>query len=220
MKKICMLLLAFLAVNTAYAYDDLFRWGITGGGNISKAEGDGPGFLDSGWDFDTSGGYFVGLTVKIGLPMTGFGLDGSFYYSQEMVDISSGGSRVTDKLRYFTIPVHLRYDLEVPAADNLIVPFGFVGPQCSFALNDFDWYALYSKDLLSSMAVHDPQYNETADQIWKLDLGFGVVLCGHVQIAYTYNVPLNNAFRFKTIYNDASENFKLGCHRIGLTYFF
>ena len=215
-----MLLLLLLTTGHVHAYDDLLRWGISAGGNITKANSDGDGLMHTGWQFDSSGGYYVGVTLKLGLPLTGLGIDGSLYYSQEMVDIGTNNIWMTDKLRYFTIPVHLRYDLEVPGIDNALVPFGFVGPQCSLALNDYDWYRLLSTDPLSTLTTYSPTENYTADQIWKLDLGFGLIIMGHVQIAYSYDVPLNTAFRFKTIYNEASENFKMGCHRIGMTYYF
>lgn len=221
MRRFCLsLLMAVCAWVNAQAYDDLFRWGISAGGNISKADSDGQGFLNTGWRFDSSGGYYVGLSFKMGLPFPGWGIDGSLYYSQEMADISSNDCWFTDKLRSFNLPLHLRYDFEISDIEEAFVPFAFAGPQYCFKLNDFDWYRLFSKDPLSAESLHDPTLNVTADKLWKLDLGFGVVLGGRVQVAYTYVIPLNTAFRFQTVYDEARDNFKLGCHRIGMTYYF
>lgn len=218
MKRIWMSLVSLLAVWTAQAQSDLLAWGVTAGANITRTAGKGEGFMHTGWDFDSQGGYYVGLMAKVSLPLTGFGLDGGLLYSQEVVSLSTHGAQITDKLRYYTVPVHLRYDLEV--ADGLLVPFGFVGPQCSFALNDFDWYRLFSMDALSAMTYHDPADNKTTAQLWKLDLGFGLMLGSQLQVSYCYSVPLNAAFTFKTVYDDARENFHTGTHRVGATYYF
>lgn len=216
-----LLLLAVITMAELKAADQLFRWGITAGGNISKVSGDGKGFMGTGWKFDSSGGYYLGLLAKVGIPLSGLGFDASFVYSQELADIASNGAFLVERMRNFSAPVHLRYDFELPLLDEALVPYVFMGPQCSFSLNEFDWYQLFSQDPLSAERTHETaDWNETARRVWKFDLGVGMILGNRIQIAWNYTIPLNTAFRFKTIYNDARDNFKMGNHRIGMTYFF
>lgn len=222
LKRICLLLTgALLSSNCVMAGSDIFHWGITAGGNISKVSGSGSGFMDTGWKYDSSGGYFVGFSARLSIPIVNFGLDASFTYSQEMADIASNGANIMDKLRYFSIPVHLRYDFELPVLSGLVIPYAFVGPECNLSLNDFDVNEFFRKDPGSSRLLNEVDFDYlTKDQVWKLDLGFGVILFSHFQVSYFYAVPLESSFRFKTVYDDTSDHFRLGTHHIGLTYFF
>lgn len=221
MRRITLILLLLMqSLCVLYAQSDIFRWGITGGANITRASSDGPGILNTGWRFDTSGGYYVGLSARLSIPVLNLGLEGSFVYSQETAKMQTSGIIAQDQLRYFSIPVHLRYDLELPLLSSTIIPFGFLGPQCNLSLNEFDWYDALSqypdwKELISE----NPQ-NETPGRIWKFDLGFGVILLKHIQIAYSYAIPLSDTFSFETAIEQGNNNFRLGTHRIGVTYFF
>lgn len=221
-KRFCLFLAcALLSLNCVFAESDIFRWGITAGGNISKVDGDGEGFMHTGWHYDSSGGYFVGVTARVSIPVLNFGLDASFTYSQEMADIESNGVYITDKLRYFNIPVHLRYDIEFPLLSDIIIPFVFAGPQCNLALNDFDLYSFIKKDPESASKMYDFDMEYLSkDVIWKFDLGFGLILGEHLQVAYFYAIPLESTFHFKTIYDESRSHFRMGTHRIGLTYYF
>lgn len=212
-----MLLLTFSSLR---AGSDILRWGVSAGANITKVSGDGPGVLNTGWRFDTSGGYYVGLSARLSIPLVNLGLDASFLYSQEMADLRSQGIYARDRLRYFSIPIHVRYDMELPALSSALIPFAFAGPQCNLALNDFDWYDAVSQYEDWKEMIDQKPDNSTSRQQWKLDLGFGVILLHHIQIAYCYAIPLNDTFSFQTAIEDGNNNFRLGTHRIGVTYFF
>ena len=222
LKRFCLFLaVCLLSLNTAFADSDIFRWGITAGGNITKVDGSGTGFNYKGWHYDSSGGFFAGFTARVSLPILNFGLDGSFVYSQEMADLGSGDANVMEKLRYFSVPVHVRYDLELPFFSNIIIPYVFAGPQCNFALNDFDLYELFRQDPESqhNMDKVDSEYR-TNKRVWKVDLGLGVILFDHFQVSYYYAMPLESSFRFKTVYEDTKSHFRMGTHHIGLTFYF
>lgn len=216
---IAILLMTFGSLR---AGSDILRWGVTAGANITKVSGDGPGVLNTGWRFDTSGGYYVGLSARVSIPIVNLGLDASFLYSQETADLHSFdvGINASDRLRYFSIPIHVRYDMELPALSSALIPFAFVGPQCNLALNDFDWYEAVSQYENWKEMIEDRPENTTTRQQWKLDLGFGVILLHHIQVAYCYAIPLNDTFTFQTAIEDGNNNFRLGTHRIGVTYFF
>jgi hypothetical protein len=155
------------------------------------------------------------------LPILNFGLDASFVYSQEMADMGSGDANVMEKMRYFSVPVHVRYDLELPFFSNVIIPYVFAGPQCNFALNDFDLYNLFRQDPESRQHLYevDSEYR-TNKRVWKVDLGLGVILFDHFQVSYFYALPLESSFRFKTVYEDTKSHFRMGTHHVGLTFYF
>ena len=202
LKRFCLFLAAcLLSLNTAFADSDIFRWGITAGGNITKVDGSGTGFNYKGWHYDSSGGYFAG--------------------SQEMADLGSGDANVMEKMRYFSVPMHVRYDLELPFFSNIVIPYVFAGPQCNFALNDFDLYNLFRQDLESREHLYevDSEYR-TNKRVWKVDLGLGVILFDHFQVSYFYALPLESSFRFKTVYEDTKSHFRMGTHHVGLTFYF
>lgn len=215
-----LVVLAMMSIGTLRAESDIFRWGISAGANITKASGDGPGVWGTGWRFDTSGGYYVGLSARLSIPLINLGLDGSFLYSQEMADLRSEGIMVRDRLRYFSIPLHVRYDMELPALSEALIPYAFIGPQCNLALNDFDWYEALSQHENWKDLIDQRPETFTSRQHWKLDLGFGLILLHKIQIAYCYAIPLNDTFSFQTAVEDGNNNFRLGTHRIGVTYFF
>lgn len=223
-KRILLLMMSFcMASEWVSAQTDSFMWGLTGGVNITKTNGEGKGFLNTGWDTNAGGGYWIGLQIRMSLPLIGLGLDASIDYSQEQATLYTSGGYASDKLRYFTFPVHVRYDLEVPGICDVIVPFAFIGPELNLALNDYDWYGLVHQNpeaLEAAEEAYNANQNMTAKRLWKLDMGFGGILFGHLQLAYNYAIPLNSAFSFGTAYTEGKNNFKMGTHRIGLTYFF
>ena len=221
MKRLAILLtLSLLTVGRLWALHDVFDWGVTAGANISKADSHGAGFMGTGWNFDSSGGYYLGFTSRINLPITGVAFDASFVYSQEMADIGSNGVSVAEKLRYFSIPLHVRYDFDMLSISEAFLPYVFMGPQCNLKLNDFDWYALARKDESMREKLDETMNNMTSDRTWKWDFGFGVILGGRIQLAYNYAFPLNHSFHLQTTDGVSDSAFRMGTHLIGLTYFF
>ena len=221
-KRFCLVLTcALLSLHSVFAGSDILRWGITAGANITKVDGEGSGFNYMGWHYDSSGGYFVGVTARLSLPILNFGLDASLTYAQEMADLESNGATATEKLRYFSVPVHVRYDFELPVLSNVLVPYAFAGPQCNFALNEFDTYHLFSQDPGSADDIyHIGDEAGTSKRVWKFDLGFGMIVFNHIQLSYFYAIPLGSSFRFKTAYDDSRSHFRMGTHHIGLAYYF
>ena len=219
-KSILLLLLATLSWGKAHALGDIFKWGLTGGVNITKAMSDDPGFMNTGWLFRSSDGYYLGASMRVSIPLLNLGFDASFTYSQELAELGSNGHSVSDRLRYFSMPVHVRYDFELPGLCEVLIPYVFTGPQCNFALNDFDWYSLVKMDEESRLQLDEAMNNLTEHRNWKWDIGFGAILGSRIQVHYNYAIPVTNAFHLQTMAEEYSNHFKLGTHRIGLTFFF
>lgn len=218
MKKVLFLVLALCAVTTT-ASAKIFGFGVTAGMNVNKTDVSEENKL--GLEPDAKSGWYVGLQAKFTLPIVGFGVDGAITYSQNeatmKLDKQVGGKDLTsfDKtVGYITVPVHLRYDLNLPIVSNFVAPYVFTGPQASYALSKLeDDFSKEEKDLLGY---------KTEDFAWKWDLGLGAILLDHLQVSYAYEFPLSKTSSF----TDAAlgvalkGEYKQGTHRIGVTYFF
>ena len=226
MKKLFFTLLVFMTFFTAVKADP-FRFGVTAGMNITKGETS-SSIHYVGWSPDTENGWFVGFQLKASLPVVGLGLDASLIYSQEnislpvveLVDWTSNDSKgtaannggtlttETEKLKYLALPLHLRYDLSIPGANWVVVPFIFTGPQAGLTLTKLD------KSYQDKIT--------TKDLVWRYDLGAGVILLKHLQASYSYSFPLSKSYegKFGDKKDQFDEDYKQGVHRISLTYFF
>ena len=207
MKKLFFTLLVLTTLFTA-AKADPFSFGVTAGMNITKGE------TSMKWTTDSENGWFAGLQLKATIPVIGFGLDVSALYSQESISIpvatsSSAISTETEKLKYVTVPLHLRYDLSIPGINLAIVPFVFTGPQAGLTISKLD--KSYQEKIT------------TKDLVWRYDLGAGIILLKHLQASYSYSFPLSDTYEGKDFgdkRDQFDEDYKQGVHRISLTYFF
>lgn len=222
MKKFCFTLLVFMTLFSA-AKADPFRFGVVAGMNMTKGETS-SSVNYKGWSPDTENGWFAGLQLKFSLPVVGLGFDASLIYSQETLSVpvalnafdNMGGDYTgqvkteTYKMKYLGIPVHLRYDLSIPGANWVAVPFIFTGPQANIAVSKLDRKYNEYQDITSK------------DLVWRYDLGGGVILLKHLQAAYSYSFPLSKSYegKFSQKTDQFNEDYKSGVHRISLTYFF
>lgn len=208
MKKLFFTLLVLMTLFPA-AKADPFSFGVTAGMNITKGE------TSKKWTTDSENGWFAGLQLKATIPVVGLGFDISALYSQESISIpvttlgSSTISTETDKLKYVTVPLHLRYDLSIPGINLAVVPFVFTGPQAGLTISKID------KSYQDKIT--------TKDLVWRYDLGFGLILLKHLQASYSYSFPLSDTYEgkdFSDKKDQFDEDYKQGVHRISLTYFF
>ena len=113
-------------------------------------------------------GFFLGPTVKIGLPITGLGVAAAVLYDQR--DAKLDETKVSQ--RSINIPVHLRYSVGVGRMASI---YAFAGPQIGFnvghkkfSLDSFD-YQLKNTNL-------------------SVNLGLGVTLFKHLELGANYNI--------------------------------
>ena len=215
MKKIILTMcLAVVAMMSTTVSAKTFGWGVTAGMNVSKIDWENAKNLSKD-DFDPENGWFVGATAMVSVPILGFGVDGSLIYSQEK--ISTGVD--VEALHSFAIPVHLRYDFNLPAINKVVVPFVMAGPQFNYAMNDIDVTNMGLGEVKSKLKIE----NSTS---WKLDIGLGAILLNHLQVSYGYCIPMGDAGKLKGstevagVVINAAQNYKLGTHRIGVAYYF
>lgn len=153
-------------------------------------------------------GWFIGPTIKVGLPLF-FAVDAAALYDQREVKISDE----TMKIKQVSIPVNLRADF------NLISTVGVyaaLGPQISFNVGDteFKWT---DKDSYENTF----QLKKSA---FSMNFGAGVLLFKKLEVGAAYNVEMGNTSDItwgtvtdKDTYKNDS---KLRAWRLHATYYF
>lgn len=208
---LCLAVVAFTASARTIGF------GVTAGMNVSKIDWDiNDPTLQSiaKGNIDTDNGWYLGGTAMVSLPIIGLGADGSLIFSQEKLTTKNG----TEAVNSIAIPLHVRYDINIPAVNNFLVPFVMAGPQFNYAFNDIDLASLDAQVISSELKIDNAES-------WKFDIGFGVILLNHLQVSYGYNFPIGKTGKLdakalgQTI-NDASDSYKLGTHRLGVAYYF
>lgn len=208
MKKI-FAILAAAALVAVPAQAKIFGFGVAAGMNITQP-------ISDGFDPDPAGGWYGGVKLKITAPVLGLGVDGSLLYSQETITLNDQD----EKVAYISVPVDLRYELKLPIVNKVAVPFVAVGPQFNYNVKDLDFKM---SDLKLSDDTKDAFSAKNAS--WRLNFGIGAVLINHLEVSYTYGLPLGKTFKenFKDYGGDLigkTDNLKTGVHRVGLAWYF
>lgn len=171
MKKIMMLLLAAIALSMPSQAQ--VKFGLKGGLNLTTMSMSESGAKDA---IKNKAGFFVGPTIKIGLPLSGLSIDASALYDQREAKMTVNNNEETLKSQSLQVPINLRYGVGLGSVVNL---FAFAGPQFGFNLGD------KSKEI----------FNNAMD--WTLkssnvsaNVGLGATLLNHLQITVNYNIAL------------------------------
>ena len=173
MKKYIFLLVTIVCISVNS--EAKVKFGLRGGANITKMSCD-KDVVDS----KNTNGFYLGPTVKIGLPL-GFDIDGSVVYSQWKVEtdvFNANNTPIELKHKAIDIPLNLRKGFGL--GDKASV-FLFAGPQFSFNIGNKD--------------LHD------IDWTWKdsdisINLGVGAMLLNHIEVKANYNIPCGKTGSF------------------------
>lgn len=192
MKKfiaVAIVMLAFVATSQAK-----IKFGLRGGMNITHMS-----LSNSVFDASNNNGFYVGPTMKIGLPL-GFDIDASAVYDQrkgKIVDVEDGES-ISMTSKSIAIPLNLRKGFGF--GDKASV-FLFAGPQFAFRVGDekvADW------TMKSSM--------------FSVNVGLGAMLLNHLEVKANYNIPCGKTAEAGI--DDAVGNVKAGAWQIGVAVYF
>ncbi|MCM1450400.1 MAG: PorT family protein [Clostridiales bacterium] len=173
-KLLTVLVIAAASIVPAQAQ---FKWGIKAGVAVNSLK-----FNKDVVNSDNRAGFTGGLMADFTVPVVGIGFDASVLYAARSVDFSYTGSDgvtdVTKKTRsYIDIPINLKYKIGLPIVGKIVTPFLTTGPDFSF--------------LLSKENMGDAVKNKTFDFAWNV--GLGVQLLNHVQIAASYGFGLTKS---------------------------
>ena len=207
MKKILLALgIVSLLVCNNEAHARTLGWGLTGGMNVSKIDLDQD--LEDMTKPEADKGWYAGVTGLVSVPLLGFGFDGSIVYSQEEVKLSKETESKT--AQFISIPVHLRYDFRIPVMEKAFVPYLMAGPQFNYALNDVKVAIDEEADAKAVLKKANS---------WRLDFGLGMILFDHLQLSYSYGIPVGSSNKIRTP-GDIEEKYKMGAHRLGMSVYF
>lgn len=172
MKKVLMLMFAAVALSLPSQAQDV-KFGLKGGLNLTTMSFSESGAKDA---IKNKAGFFVGPTVKIGLPLTGLSIDASALYDQREAKMTDNNTEETLKSQTLQIPINVRYGVDLCSVVNL---FAFAGPQFGFNLGD------KSKEI----------FNNALD--WTLrssnvsaNVGLGATVLNHLQVTVNYNIAI------------------------------
>lgn len=120
---------------------------------------------------DNTMGWFVGAKVKVKIPLPNLGMDAALLYNQNELEYVVASGLKSKKLHAFVVPVNLRYNWQI---ESNFVLYMVTGPQ---------WNWLVDKKRIGTVGELDHSYFD-----WNI--GLGVEILKHVQLAANYNIPL------------------------------
>ena len=205
MKKVLVLL--FAAVALSLPAQAQVKFGLKGGLNLTSISASGT-LSDN---LKNKAGFFVGPTVKIGLPVTGLSLDASALYDQRSAKVEIDNASETIKSQSLQIPINIRYGVGLGSVANL---FAFAGPQFGFNLGD------KNKKILDEVANWTLRSSNVSANV-----GIGATILGHLQVTANYNFALGKTGEIevwdaaKSTWNAVTDG-KTSAWQISAAYFF
>ena len=198
MKKIfttIVLMAAMLVVIPAKAG---INFGIKGGYNITNFS-----FSEDVIAKDNQQGFFIGPSLKIGIPVLPIGFEIAALYDQR--DAKLEGEKISQKS--INIPINVRYELGLGDMAGIYVA---AGPQFGFNIGDKKFSFSNANDY------------EMKDSNLSLNLGAGIRLVSHLEIGFNYNIALGKTGEFNEV--DGAKNFvgngKANSWQISAAYYF
>lgn len=166
MKRLKILIIAVVALCcVSIPASAQFKWGIQAGIVTNDLK-----FSEKLFDSSNRVGFTGGLTAQFNL-IFGLGFQGSVMYvhkeskiETDLVGMSYPGEV---KMDYLTVPIHIKYNINLPAINKIFRPYLFTGPSFSYRL---------SKPKNFSVSKGDIEW----------DLGLGIELINHLQISAGY----------------------------------
>ena len=164
MKKIFTAMLFAAAMMTATVAQAQVKFGLKGGLNVTNMS-----FSQDVADKSNRAGFFVGPTVKVGIPLAGLGVDAAVLYDQREAEAEG----LTVKQRSINVPINLRYNI---GFSSLVGAYIAAGPQFGIAVGDksFKWDDETSYDISNTN--------------FSINVGAGVTLLSHLEVGFTYNI--------------------------------
>ncbi len=216
MKRFLPLLsFALLISVAASAQDGRFRYGVTGGLNVSSFAMNASGMSI---DADSRIGFNVGFKVEMGAPfiLDGFYFDGSLLVSSKGAEFNTTTDDMAIKniVRpyYLEIPLHIGYRHTVGRSGNFSL-FGTFGPYFAVGIG--------GKNKLQNGNTTE-KFDTFGSKGGLKRCDFGLGLCGGVQLYDHYRVFLGYDWGLIDIAKSNDSNYKINNRNfyIGMAYMF
>ena len=201
MKKIFTTIVLMAAMLVAIPAKAGVNFGIKGGYNITNFS---LSNLSDNVAKDNQQGFFIGPSLKIGIPVLPVGFEVAALYDQR--DAKTDGTTISQKS--INIPVNVRYELGL--GDMAGIYFA-VGPQFGFNIGD---KTFSFKNVSNDYKLKDSNLS--------LNLGAGVRLIKHVEIGFNYNIALGKTGEFEVMggLTNVVGNGKANAWQISAAYYF
>ena len=201
MKKIFTTIVLMAAMLVAIPAKAGVNFGIKGGYNITNFS---LSNLSDNVAKDNQQGFFIGPSLKIGIPVLPIGFEVAALYDQR--DAKADGTTISQKS--INIPVNVRYELGL--GDMAGIYFA-VGPQFGFNIGD---KTFSFKNVSNDYKLKDSNLS--------LNLGAGVRLIKHVEIGFNYNIALGKTGEFEVMdgLTNVVGNGKANAWLISAAYYF
>ena len=198
MKKIFTTIVLMAAMLVAIPAKAGINFGIKGGYNITNFS-----FSEDVIAKDNQQGFFIGPSLKIGIPVLPIGFEIAALYDQR--DAKLEGEKISQKS--INIPINVRYELGLGDMAGIYVA---AGPQFGFNIGDKKFSFSNANDY------------EMKDSNLSLNLGAGIRLVSHLEIGFNYNIALGKTGKFNEF--DGAKNFvgngKANSWQISAAYYF
>lgn len=193
MKKIQILLFSVIAsLLISLPANAQLKWGIHAGIVANDLK-----FNSKLWDSSNRIGFVGGITAQLDLPAN-FAVQASLDYVHKVSSITSdNGGKNTFKADYLSLPIHLKYNIGIPALSGVLRPFIFTGPSFSYLISK-------RKNLSYGLNKGDIEW----------DFGFGADIVKHIQLSVSYGI---GCYKMATI---QGHNVKTNSWTITLGYLF
>ena len=198
MKKIFTTIVLMASMLVAIPVKAGINFGIKGGYNITNFS-----FSEDVIAKDNQQGFFIGPSLKIGIPVLPIGFEIAALYDQR--DAKLEGEKISQKS--INIPINVRYELGLGDMAGIYVA---AGPQFGFNIGDKKFSFSNAND-----------YN-MKDSNLSLNLGAGIRLVSHLEIGFNYNIALGKTGEFNEV--DGAKNLvgngKANAWQISAAYYF
>ena len=198
MKKIFTTVVFMAALLVAIPAKAGLNFGIKGGYNITNFS-----FSEDVIAKDNQQGFFIGPSLKIGIPVLPIGFEIAALYDQR--DAKLEGEKISQKS--INIPINVRYELGLGDMAGIYVA---AGPQFGFNIGDKKFSFSNANDY------------EMKDSNLSLNLGAGIRLVSHLEIGFNYNIALGKTGEFNEV--DGAKNLvgngKANAWQISAAYYF
>lgn len=202
-KYFLMVVLAAVTMTTKAQID----WGVKAGLNLTQMS-----FSKDVVKKSNQAGFFVGPTVKFTLPVVGLAIDASALYDQRTAKLKNLDDAKFNQ-KSLMIPVNVRYGFGMGDVASI---YFFAGPQFGFNLGS------KTTEVLNNAAEWTLKGSNLSGNV-----GAGVMLMKHLQVALNYNFALGKTGELKVNSTEKLENLwngdydaKMNAWQLSVAYFF
>ena len=203
MKKSIFCVALVAAMFLAIPANAQFKFGPKVGINTSTLSLGGD--LSKTFKSENISGFTGGLMAEFTVPIIGIGLDASVMYTRKgstLKEVTTGISK-DQHADYVEIPINLKYKFSLPVVGSVLAPFVYAGPSFGFKVGD----------------NFEDQYKDKSFET-AINVGIGVELFNHLQVAGQYGWGLGKAMEIDNNYLNTALNGKSRAWTITAAYLF